>query len=172
MTHHAGVTFVQSLTQNIAVGSTLKVVRGIAATRIGEPSSAEEALDADDPEGRGTTRVDLDFGVMVTGGKLKAGLTSEIFASQSSRPRRATLTLERQARAGASYRLLLGLVLASDFDLLKGSDAFGERLDAARGSRGARASAAGCGPVSDSTCSTMTAASATAGRLPRGRPSR
>ena len=137
VTHQAGVTLVQSLTQNIAVGSTLKVVRGIAFTRISEPSSAEEALDADDPEGRGTTRVDLDFGVMATVGKLKAGMTlrnlrEPEFTSEEGQ----TLRLERQARAGASYRLLPGLVLASDFDLLKGTDAFGERLDAAFGLEG------------------------------------
>ena len=137
VTHHAGVTLVQSLTQNLAVGSTLKVVRGIAATRISEPSSAEEALAGDDPDGRGTTRVDLDFGAMFTAGRMKAGVTvrnlrEPEFTSEEGQ----TLRLERQARAGASYRLLPGLVLASDFDLLKGRDAFGERLDAAFGLEG------------------------------------
>jgi F plasmid transfer operon, TraF, protein len=137
VTHHAGATFVQSLTQNIAVGSTLKVVRGIAATRISELSSAEEALDADDPDGRGTTRVDLDLGVMVTAGRFKAGVTARNlrepeFTSEEGQ----TLRLERQARAGASFRLLPGLLVASDFDLLKGTDAFGERLDAAFGVEG------------------------------------
>ena len=134
VTHHAGVTFVQSLLPQLAVGSTLKVVHGIASTQFGELGDVEAALERDDPDGRGTTRFDMDFGLMATTGRLQFGLTvrnvtEPEFTSTDGR----ALELERQARAGVSYGLLSGLKLAADFDLLEVEDAFGDRRDAALG---------------------------------------
>jgi hypothetical protein len=134
VTNHAGITLVQSLLPNVSVGSTLKVVRGVAATGFGELGDAEDALDADTPDGEGTTRIDLDFGVMATVRKLKAGLTvRNLREPEFTSPEGRTLKLERQARAGVSYALLAGLTLAADFDLLETDSAFGERRDAAFG---------------------------------------
>ena len=134
VTHHAGVTVVQSILPAVAIGSTLKVVHGVASTQLGELGNVEAALDADPSDARGTTQIDMDFGVMATMGRLKAGVTVRNlrepgFTSTDGR----VITLDRQARAGVSYALLAGLTLASDFDLLESTDAFGERRDAAFG---------------------------------------
>jgi hypothetical protein len=134
VTHHGGVTLVQSILPQVSVGSTLKVVHGVASTRFSELGNVEAALEADRPDGKGTTRFDLDFGLMATSGKLQFGLTvrnvtEPEFTSTDGR----ALELERQARAGVSYALLTGLKLAADFDLLEVEDAFGDRRDAAFG---------------------------------------
>jgi hypothetical protein len=134
ITHHAGVTFVQSILPQVAVGSTLKVVHGIASTQFSELGDVEAALERDDPDGRGTTKFDMDFGLMATTGHLQFGLTvrnvtEPEFTSTDGR----ALELERQARAGVSYAVLAGLKVAADFDLLEVDDAFGDRRDAAFG---------------------------------------
>ena len=134
VTNHAGVTFVQSLVPSVAIGSTLKLVRGVASTRVADLADAEAALDAEEPQGRGSTRFDLDIGIMATGGKVKAGLTlRNLREPEFTSPEGRTLTLERQARAGISYALLSGLTVAADLDLLEAEDAFGERRDLAFG---------------------------------------
>ena len=43
VTHHGGVTLVQSLWQGVAVGTTLKLVRGIASSTVVPADTAEEA---------------------------------------------------------------------------------------------------------------------------------
>ena len=134
VTNNIGLTFVQSVFQNLAIGSTLKVVRGVASTRFDAVADADAALDLDEPEGEGTTRVDLDFGVMFTGGRMKAGVcVRNLREPEFTSPEGRTLTLERQARAGVSYLVLKGLTLAADLDLLEADDAFGQRRDAAFG---------------------------------------
>ncbi len=47
VTHHTGVTLVQSLMQGVAIGSTLKVVSGKAASTLIDAASVEAALDRD-----------------------------------------------------------------------------------------------------------------------------
>ena len=134
VTHHAGVTLVQSILPNVSVGSTLKVVHGVASTHFADLGNVEAAIDADEVDGRGTTRVDADLGLMASAGKMKLGiavrnLREPEFTSSDGR----ILKLERQARAGVSYALLAGLIAAADFDLLEVDDAFGNRRDAAFG---------------------------------------
>ena len=134
VTHHTGVTFVQSLLPSVSVGSTLKVVHGVVSTGLGTFENAEEALEADEPDGRGTTHFDLDVGVMVRAAKFKAGLAlHNLREPEFTSPEGRTLKLERQARAGVAYALLSGLTLAADLDLLEAEGAFGERRDAAFG---------------------------------------
>jgi hypothetical protein len=140
ITHHGGITLVQSLWQGVSVGTTLKIVRGIAASTAVTAALAGEALDADASEllGKATNRFDLDVGLMAAGGPLKVGLTvrnvtePEFETAGSARE----LTLERQARAGLSYAVSSNWMAAVDFDLLKTRDAFGDRRDVALGVEG------------------------------------
>ena len=138
VTHHVGVTLVQSIFQNVAVGSTLKVVRGIAGSASAGFVTADEALDDVELRGRGSTRFDLDLGAMATFGRLKAGLTlrnvrePEFGLGDEDR----TLQLERQARAGVSYAIADNWMAAADLDLIETEDAFGARRDLAFGVEG------------------------------------
>src|SRR5688500_17653947 len=75
VTHHAGVTFVQSLLENVAVGTTLKLVRGVASSEPVGFLSAGSALDVNDLPALAANRFDLDVGVMASLGSLKAGVT-------------------------------------------------------------------------------------------------
>lgn len=140
VTHHAGVTLVQSIIQGVAVGSTLKFVRGIAASQSVLSLDPEAALDAgSDLLGRATNRFDLDAGVMVYGGPFKAGLTvrnvlePEFPTAGDGSPE---LVLERQTRAGLAYMISSQWVAAADFDLMKTADVYGDRRDAAFGAEG------------------------------------
>lgn len=139
ITHHAGVTLVQSITAGVAVGTTLKVVRGIASSGV-VTATAGEALDiaAADFLGRASSKFDLDAGVMVSGGPLKLGLTIRNVREPSfeSAGLGADLVLERQARAGLAYSVTPDWVAAADFDILRTRDAFGDRRDAAFGVEG------------------------------------
>ena len=75
---------------------------------------------------------------MAYGGPLRVGLTvrnlrEPSFAASGSD---GELTLERQARLGASYAVSSDWMTAADFDLTRSSDAFGERRDLAFGIEG------------------------------------
>jgi len=139
-THHAGITLVQSLFTGVSVGTTLKLVRGIATSRGVTAPDASTALRMDSSEllGRASNTFDLDVGLMAAGGPLKAGLT----VRNIREPRfevagtNGELTLDRQARAGLSYLVTPNWIVAADFDLLRTHDAFGERRDIAAGVEG------------------------------------
>jgi hypothetical protein len=140
VTHHAGITLVQSITQAVAIGTTLKLVRGIAASSSVAATTAKEALESDAAEvlGKPSNRFDLDVGLMASGGPLKVGLTLRNLREPSfeTADRTTRLTLERQARAGLSYAVTPRWVAAADFDLLRSNDGFGERRDIALGVEG------------------------------------
>ena len=139
VTHHAGVNIVQSITQGIAVGATLKLVRGVAAAQSVIAPSAEAALDdpASELLGRATNRFDVDLGVMAYGGPLKAGLVvRNLREPEFDTISGDGLTLERQVRAGVSYEVTRGWIAAADLDLTKSRDAFGDRRELAAGVEG------------------------------------
>jgi hypothetical protein len=140
VTHQAGVTLVQSVWPGVSVGTTLKLVRGIATSSIVPAASAEEALRTEAAEilGKATNRFDLDVGVMAAGGPLRAGLTLRNVTEPDFETTGAAtgLRLERQARAGLAYAVTPGWLAAADFDLLETEDAFGERRDVAVGVEG------------------------------------
>ena len=135
VTHHAGVTLVHSIVQNVAVGATLKLVRGMAAAQPFEFVPAEVALDHEDLRGRTSNTFDLDLGAMATYGKLKAGVTvRNVREPEFDVPDGGeALRLERQARAGVSYAVTSNWLVAADLDLLANDDALGERRDLAAG---------------------------------------
>jgi hypothetical protein len=122
ITHHAGVTFVQSLTDRISVGATAKLVRGIAATGLTLPDGrdADDLLDdADDLVGRASNKFDADLGVSVALGTFRAGLTVRNVAEPEFETASGSerLGLERQARAGISLMAATGWLVAFDADL-------------------------------------------------------
>jgi F plasmid transfer operon protein TraF len=122
VTHHAGVTLVQSVLPGVAVGATLKMVRGSASSVFGPATDRDALLDQEgEVPSRGTTRFDADLGVMASAGKLKAGLTLRNASQPSFRtPDGArTLRLEREARAGVSLAPLAGWIVAADSDILE-----------------------------------------------------
>lgn len=140
VTHHTGLTLVQSLMQGVAIGSTLKVVSGKAAATLIDATSVEAALDRDVDElfGESRTEFDFDVGVMVSGGGLKVGLTVRNMLEPGFQVSGSDqeLVLERQARAGVSYAVHANWLAAADVDLLRSRDAFGERRDIAFGVEG------------------------------------
>jgi hypothetical protein len=134
------VTLVQSLWEGVAIGTTLKLVRGLAASTRTASLTAEEALDSEAAEifGRATNQFDLDVGIMAAGGPLKVGLTLRNLREPGFAPAGGgdDLVLERQARAGMSYAVTPAWIAAADVDLLRTRDAFGDRRDVALGTEG------------------------------------
>jgi hypothetical protein len=141
VSHHVGGTLVQSLVQGVAVGATLKVVRGMAATEVlAVTGDRDDLLDEGSSlPSRGSTQFDLDVGVMAAFGAFKAGVTvrnvtEPSFATPGDE---AELSLERQARAGVSVSPYEGWQVAADVDLLRTRSVTGEdRRDMAIGVEG------------------------------------
>jgi hypothetical protein len=137
VTHHAGATLVQSLTDRIAVGATVKLVRGTAASTVTSAASAEDLLDGWDFMGRSSSRFDLDAGIMAAGALGKIGLTvRNVTEPGFDTPDGGELKLPRQVRAGASLLLLQSWKIAGDVDLTTTTDRSGEFREAALGTEG------------------------------------
>jgi hypothetical protein len=136
VTHHAGVTVVQSLTSHFAVATTLKFVRGSAAVASVSSGDRDELLSsADDLPDESTNKFDTDIGVMVAFGTVRAGLTlRNLTEPDFGTPSGETLELKRQTRAGVSYTGLQGLlILSADIDIERGLGSIGEVRDLAAG---------------------------------------
>jgi len=125
VTHHLGATVVQSLTDAIAVGATLKMVRGTAVSGIGRDAD-RDALLGDGVELLGEAESKFDVDVL-------RNLTEPDF--ETSEDGRA-LRLERQARAGVALVVTPGWTIAADADLLKTRGPFGNTRDVAFGTEG------------------------------------
>jgi hypothetical protein len=136
-THHAGITLVQSLFPSVAIGATLKMVRGQAVSEFTTAATAKDAIDQESLARNGSTHFDADLGLMASSPRLKGGLTMRNLLEPEFATRDGVvLKLERQLRAGASWFVSPAWMLASDVDLLVGHDAFGERRDLAVGVEG------------------------------------
>jgi F plasmid transfer operon protein TraF len=129
ITHHIGATLVQSIAPGVAVGATVKLVRGTATSAV-QPDGDRDALleDGGDLIGKGSTKFDADLGVMATAGRIKAGITlrnatAPGFASAGGGP---ALKLERQARAGLAFAPPGGWLVAADLDLTKTAGPLGQ----------------------------------------------
>jgi hypothetical protein len=138
VTHHVGATLVQSVAPGLAVGATLKLVRGVASSTL-EPATERDDLldDHGDPSKEGTTRFDADLGVMATLGRLKAGLSVKNVSEPSFKtPGGRSLQLERQARAGISVAPVAGWLVAADSDVLESHGPAGPIRTFAAGTEG------------------------------------
>ena len=137
LTHQIGATLVHSIVEHLAVGATVKLVRGTAASADVPGNDREELLDHTDLLGHSTSRGDLDVGVMAVASFGRAGLTlRNLTAPAFDTASGAELQLERQARAGGSVLLLPEWKLAGDIDLTSNRGAFGEVRELAFGTEG------------------------------------
>jgi hypothetical protein len=118
-TSQFGATILQTVTQGLVVGSTLRYVRGEVVTAPFEGGSVDEALSrTDDLDGERTGAFDLDVGVMADMQKVRVGLTlknlrSPTFGDVAVRQ----ITLPRQTRLGLAVLPTDGLTIAVDMDL-------------------------------------------------------
>ncbi len=139
VTHHTGVTLVQSIVPGLAVGATLKLVRGVAAEGIEPDGDRGDILGAGaDLVGQASNKFDADLGVMAVAGRLKAGLTlrnltEPAFETAGGGSR---LRLDRQARAGIAVSPADGWSVAADLDLLDRPGLTGRIRDFAIGAEG------------------------------------
>jgi hypothetical protein len=134
-THHLGITLVQSLTDRIAVASTLKWVRGYAASGIVPDADRDDLLDgAGELPDVDTSKFDADIGVMASFGGFRAGLA----VRNTTEPDFSTaggdvVTLKRQTRAGFAYVGVPGLIVATDVDVERAAGSLGDVRDVAAG---------------------------------------
>ena len=118
--HHAGVTLVQSLRDRLAVGTTLKLVHGIASTAGGARVS--------------TNKFDADLGVMAHSAVVQVGLSvRNLFQPEFRTSGGGPLRLDRQVRAGVSYQPRREFIAAADLDLTTAANPRGKWRDAALG---------------------------------------
>jgi F plasmid transfer operon protein TraF len=120
ISHHFGVTLVQSLTDSIAIGTTLKAVRGVAATALVAARDRDDLLDdADDLVGSGSTEFDADIGAIAVIGPVRAGLTvRNVREPDFDAPGETeSLKLHRQVRAGVAMTPSAGILVSADVDL-------------------------------------------------------
>jgi hypothetical protein len=120
--HHAGVSVVQSLGDRIAVGATLKIVRGEASAGQGPSLS--------------TNKLDADLGVMTKGALGRLGLSVRNLRQPEFRTATGVVRLERQVRAGMAVNLRQSTTVAADVDLTTAATARGMWRDAALGIEG------------------------------------
>jgi F plasmid transfer operon protein TraF len=136
ITHHAGGALVQSLTDWLAVGATLKLVRGVAATATVQPGDLDDLLDQGDQiVGAAHNAFDADIGVMAVAGSLRAGVTVRNVTEPDFETAggEASITLDRLARAGVAYASAVGVLFAADVDLLTARTAVGDVRNVAIG---------------------------------------
>jgi hypothetical protein len=136
VTHHAGATLVHSVFDHLAVGTTLKIVSGIAA--LGDaPGDPADLIDDRDIPGVSSTKFDADVGVMATGTLVRAGVTFRNLAEPSfATGTEEKLHLNRQARAGLALLLTPRWTAAADLDLTRNRGPFGDVRTLAFGTEG------------------------------------
>jgi hypothetical protein len=134
-THHAGLTVVQSLGQYVAIGSTLRWVRGYAASGLVPSGDRDDLLDgAGELPDHSTNKFDVDVGVMALFRTIRAGLTMRNlaepdFSTVSGDP----VTVKRQTRAGISYAGIPDVIIAADVDIERAQGSLGDVRDIAAG---------------------------------------
>jgi hypothetical protein len=134
VTHQAGAALVHSLTDRVAVGATIKLVRGVAASTIATTSDRDALLEETMVAGVSSTKLDADIGIVGVFGGIRAGVTArnlrqpEFKAADGGLSRR----LDRQVRAGISLRQL-GVLIAADVDLTRNAGPFGDVREFAAG---------------------------------------
>jgi hypothetical protein len=120
--HHVGVSLVQSLGGRLAVGTTLKVVHGIAS-----PSGSA---------GISTNKFDADLGVMATGSLGQLGLSVRNLLEPELKTAGGTVRLDRRVRAGLAIHVRQELTMAADLDLTTATTPRGDWREAAIGMEG------------------------------------
>ncbi|MGH9387612.1 MAG: conjugal transfer protein TraF [Vicinamibacterales bacterium] len=140
VTTTVGATVLQSITDYLVVGTTLKLVRGGAGRgSIGVVNDREALRRAGQIARREKTTGDLDVGVMVTAGPVRAGavarnLTTPAFALDELG---SDLLLDRQVRVGGAWGSgwpgRSRVIVAADADITRRRAMDGDRRDVAVG---------------------------------------
>ncbi len=135
ITTHVGVNVLQTIVSGLHVGATLKYVHGSAGLAALMPAPADPLDAAGQLDTRGSSRFDMDAGVMADLGRVKLGLTvRNLFEPEfDTAVEGARLALPRQVRAGVAFRPSDGLTVSLDTDLTRTPDLGGERRSLAAG---------------------------------------
>jgi hypothetical protein len=114
-----GATVLQGVAPGVILGSTLKLVRGFAASEAAVGTSGSNALSqVSGLHGQTVTRFDFDVGLMVDMKQVRLGLVAKNLEEPTfPEPRGSPFTLHRQLRAGVAVLPTSGLTLALDLDL-------------------------------------------------------
>ena len=133
VTDHVGATLVHSITPAIAIGGTLKYVRGSAGTGVAD--SATDPLDLGESlPRRDSSAFDVDLGILAAFGRVRLGLTGRnLAAPEFEAPGGSVQGLERQVRAGVALTPSDRLLLALDVDLTRTETVAGGRRNVAAG---------------------------------------
>jgi hypothetical protein len=132
---HIGATVVQSVTRNLAVGATLRLVRGSASTGliVAADAAAFDAFEELFPR-KATTKFDADLGIMLAGTGAKAGIAvRNLIEPAFSTPDGTSIALQRRVRGGVSLLVRQTVTVAADVDLTKASTSLGKWRDVAIG---------------------------------------
>jgi F plasmid transfer operon, TraF, protein len=137
-THQTGVTLVQSLTQYLHVGATLKYVRAraIVTDRLFGEDDEDEVERVDDLPGITSSKFDLDLGAMAVVGRARVGLVVRNLTQpefDATADGRVTLPLQRQARAGVAFQATDSTMISADVDLTRTDTELGVRRHVAVG---------------------------------------
>jgi hypothetical protein len=140
VTTTVGATVLQSITDYLVVGTTLKLVRGEAArSSIGRSTSGEALRRARQMSRTGGTRGDLDAGAMLSSGHVRLGvvarnLTTPVFELDESG---SEVQLDRHVRVGAGWGSgwpgISRVVIDVDSDVTRRHAVGGDRRDLAAG---------------------------------------
>ena len=138
VTHHTGVTLLQTIGAGLTVGATLKHVRGTASSFNAPDGDRERLLrEATELGGKASSRFDADVGVMKSGAFVKAGVTvRNVTSPEFATAEGGKLRLPRQARAGLAVVPLQGWVVDADLDLNSIPGTLGPVRDFAIGTEG------------------------------------
>jgi hypothetical protein len=118
-TTHMGVTVLQSLVENLVIGSTLRYVRGRTERALAEGDSVADALDrGNDLEGRVRHAFDFDIGLMADMQQVRVGYTMRNVRQPTfGVVEENEISLKRRSRLGVAVLPTPGLTFAMDFDL-------------------------------------------------------
>lgn len=145
VTHHYGLTVVQSISDRLAVGTTMRAVVGAAGSSVAE-AGVQSPLDrAEELDREASTSFDLDAGALATFGPMRIGVVvrnvrAPGFESGASAVGEVARTFEfrRQARFGVAWMPDQGrrpnpTTVALDFDLTRQRTVVAERRNIAAG---------------------------------------
>jgi hypothetical protein len=119
VTHHAGVTVLQSLGDRVTVGAALKLVHGKVSSAAGSASS---------------NTFDTDIGVMTRGSFVRVGLSvRNLLEPEFAVPGADPIKLDRRVRAGLAVNTSRRTIAAADFDLTTANTVRGDWREAAIG---------------------------------------
>ncbi|MEO6222614.1 MAG: conjugal transfer protein TraF, partial [Vicinamibacterales bacterium] len=118
-TKQYGATLLQTLTEGLVIGTTLKYVRGTVATGPATEATIGDALEAGaGREGVSSSAFDLDASAMFDGRVFRLGWTTKNLRSPTFKgPAGTAMALERQSRVGLAIFPADGLIFAVDLDV-------------------------------------------------------